>query len=182
MRILWRESHASSAASAGALAGLPASLVAALVLVLTDGATGKAPTATLAAIGATWPGGSGAGPVLVALALHVAIGVLVGAAFGILVAFTAHHIPPLTGLAWGSLFGLAVWFVGFHVALPWAVPAVVTEVPARVAILWHVVYGATLGGTFHFMRPRERERHRVPGVPVPGTRRSNPKETPQSPR
>ena len=167
LRILWRESHASSAASAGALAGLPASLVAAVALVLLDLAAGRAPAQSLAAIGAVWPGAPLAGPrlVLLALALHLAAGACLGVVFGVLVAVTAHHLPPLTGAAWGSLLGLAAWFVGFHVILPWVAPTIVAEVPAREAILWHVAYGAATGWLFHFMRPRERERHRVPAVP-----------------
>ncbi|MBI4512292.1 MAG: hypothetical protein HY698_21850 [Deltaproteobacteria bacterium] len=129
----------------------------------TDHVLGRPPTTTLLRIGDLVPLGDTTreGLVAVALLIHATVGIGWGATWGILVAFTAHHLAPAAGAFWGAIYGLAAWFVSFFLVLPWIHGELVTHTPARVSILWHATYGAVLGALFHFARIRERERHRI---------------------
>jgi hypothetical protein len=152
---LWRESHATSALLAGLAASVPAAIVSAALFFAADFLHRRPPGTTLLTVGAvggatTWGG---------ALAVHLAVSALFGGIFGLLVAFTAHHIAPVAGAAWGAFYGLLVWLVWFVLILPWVERDLAVQ--TRTGLLWHLVYGATLGFFFHYARVGERRRHRV---------------------
>jgi hypothetical protein len=153
MRALWRESHASSAIRAAFLASIPAALASAAVLALLDVVAGDPADASLREIGAalgrpTWP---------TSLLVHFATSAFFALVWGILVAFTAHHLAPLAGAFWGALYGVLVWMVWFVLVLPWFQPALAAR--TRAGLLWHVAWGVTLGACFHLARRGERRRH-----------------------
>jgi hypothetical protein len=91
--------------------------------------------------------------------IHLAASAVAGAVFGLLVAFTAHHLAPAAGALWGAFYGVAVWLVGFVLVLPWLQHDLAVQ--TRTGLLWHIAYGATLGFVFHFARVSERRRHRL---------------------
>lgn len=144
LRVLWRESHATSAVLAALVASVPAALVAALVMAAGDLLAGRSATAILGELGFA--------RLFLGSAAFAAI-------WGVLVAFTAHHLASAAGALWGSLYGVAVWIVAFLLFLPFIDPALTAATPARVGILFHIAWGATLGALFHAVRLRERERH-----------------------
>jgi hypothetical protein len=132
---------------AGIIASLPASLAVALVFYVRDAIYGG--DNTLRLLGVFW---------------QFEIGAAWGTIFGITVAFTAHHLPPLAGMFWGAVYGLGIWLVWFVLILPLMRPALAGH--TRLGLLAHVVFGAVLGGTFHFVRVRsERRRHRSRAAP-----------------
>lgn len=159
--VLWRASHAGTAVIAGVLAAIPGAALSGLAIGLADWLYGRSAMFTWRQIATlALPAGGSAGEVMVvALGMHMVASVFLGVLWGILVAFTAHHLSPLAGSLWGALYGVVIWFLAFFLILPWWLPDLVLETPARIAIAWHVVYGATLGGLFHYLRPRERARH-----------------------
>ncbi len=123
VRVLWRESHATSALLAALAAAVPAWLAALAVIAATE----RAPD---------WP-----------YALRLLAGSLVASAiWGVLVAFTAHHLAPFAGAIWGALYAILVWLVA-------------RLVPHAPAFFPCVVWGAVLGPWFHLARLRERARH-----------------------
>lgn len=144
-RALWRESHAKSAILAALAASVPAAVAAVATMILGDELLGRSPLTVLSAAG---------GPlrILVASAAFAAV-------WGILVAFTAHHLAPLAGALWGSLYGVAVWLVGFLLLSPWVAPQLSAVTPLRLGLLLHLAWGATLGALFHVVRVTERRRH-----------------------
>jgi len=166
IRTLWRESHASSALVAGIVASIPAAIVSAALFFAADLLHHRPIGTTLLAVGAvanarTW---------VAAIGVHVFASALFGATFGLLVAFTAHHIAPLAGAAWGAFYGLLVWLVWFVMILPWIEQDLATQM--RTGLVWHLVYGAVLGFCFHYARAGERRRHRLAmRPPAAGTSR-----------
>lgn len=159
LRVLWRESHASSALLAGILASIPASLVSAAFFFAADLLHGRPLGGTLLTVGAV----GGARSWAAALGVHLAVSAFFGAIFGVLVAFTAHHIAPVAGAAWGAFYGLLVWLVWFIMILPWIERDLAIQ--TRTGLLWHLAYGATLGLCFHHARVGERRRHRLSSRP-----------------
>src|SRR5262245_22316406 len=93
----------------------------------------------------------------IGLLLHVGASLFFAAIFGVLVAFTAHHLTPSAGAVWGALYGLLVWLVWFVLFLPFVLPDLAGR--TRLGLLWHLAYGATLGALCHALRPGERRRH-----------------------
>ncbi len=168
IRTLWRESHASSALFAGIIASIPAALVSAALFFAADLLHTRPLGSTLLRVGAVAHAGTWA----TALTVHVAVSALFGAVFGLLVAFTAHHIAPLAGAAWGAFYGLLVWLVCFVLILPWVESDLAVQ--TRTGLLWHLVYGATLGFCFHYARAGERRRHRLGATRPPAARSSPP--------
>jgi hypothetical protein len=142
LRVLWRESHATSALVAGLLAAIPASLFAAIVIYLRDRLVSGPPAVELVPPGA-----------------YLAWCVGIGGLFGVTVAFTAHHVAPPAGAFWGVLYGVLVWLVGFVLVMPWIRPEL--AVHTRLGLLWHIAYGASVGAFFPLCRFGERKRHRV---------------------
>jgi hypothetical protein len=82
--------------------------------------------------------------------VHFSIGAVAGAVFHVVVSF---FVPerPLTQIACGAAYGLAMWIVNFYFVLVWLQPRLVGEayvlqlMPAWIAALTHLVYGLTLG-------------------------------------
>jgi hypothetical protein len=145
LRVLWREAHATGALAAGLVSSLPASAAAALVFAVHDAIYHST---TLRYLGAG----------------ELALGAIWGAIFGVLVAFTAHHLPPLAGTFWGALYGLTVWLVWFVLILPLMQPELAGH--TRLGLAAHLAFGAVLGATFHVVRVSERRKHRSSAPPA----------------
>jgi hypothetical protein len=122
--MVWRESHATGALAASMVASVPAWLAAVALVAAIHGA----PTVSRAI---AW----------------LAVSILAGGAWGLAVAFTAHHLSPSAGAVWASLYSLALWIV---------VRVAGVRDPGPLA---HVVWGAALGPWFHLVRLGERRRH-----------------------
>jgi hypothetical protein len=153
LHVLWRESHASSAVLASLAASVPAAIVSGLLLLLLDGPV-------FLRIGSiVVDPAPGRDAWLAAVVTHLALSALFSVVFGILVAFTAHHLTPVAGAAWGAFFGLVVWLVWFVLLLP-SIHRELSDA-TRLGLLYHVVFGATMGALFHFARIHEKERHQI---------------------
>jgi hypothetical protein len=137
-RVLWHQSHATSALWAGLVAAVPAGVHAAVVLVLADLVVGRPPATTLLALGPL---------------AHALLCLFWGAVWGLVVAFTAHHLSAGAGALWGGVYGLGIWLVQDRLVFTWLGPPE--------GLLAHLVYGVTLGSLFHYARARsEHRRHR----------------------
>lgn len=94
-----------------------------------------------------------AGPVLLGLAMHLAVSVLLGALFGMMMRSifrlpSDYGVPAVAGL----VFGLALWLIAYL-----AVPAFVPQLMAIYAPAWimqHIVYGTVTGMVEAALRPR----------------------------
>ena len=166
---LWRASHASSAALAGLVGSVPAAVVALLVLMLGDFVAGRPFGTTPLHLGEIIGHESWWGVLVVHFAMSAAAAVL----FGVLIAFTAHHVGPTAGAVCGAFYGVAVWLIWFVLVLPLFDRFLAAQI--RLGLLWHMAWGATVGFVFHHARVSERRRHRLaPGArpPLAGTSRS----------
>lgn len=145
LRVLWRESHATSAVLAALAASIPAAGVTAAFMALGDSLLGRPATTLLDVMGGPWA-------LLAGSALFATL-------WAVLVAFTAHHLAPAAGALWGALYGVGVWLVLYFLILPWVNPELAAATPARVGVLVHAAWGAALGALFHPVRVTERRRH-----------------------
>jgi hypothetical protein len=94
-----------------------------------------------------------AGPVLIGLAIHLAISALLGAIFGIgmrqvLRLPSDFGVPVVAGL----VFGLLLWLAAF-LALPALLPQLIA-VYAPAFIIQHIVYGTVTGLVYGVVRPQ----------------------------
>jgi len=82
--------------------------------------------------------------------VHFSVGAIAGAVFHVAV---NRFVPDRSGLqiALGVAYGFLMWVVNFYLVLSWLQPRLVGEpfvlqlMPAWIAALTHVIYGATLG-------------------------------------
>lgn len=141
------------------VASLPAAGVALLVLIAVDALFGRPFGTTPLHLGGvvddeTWT---------TAITVHIMASAAASVLFGVLVAFTAHHLGPTAGAIVGAFYGVGVWLFWFVLLLPLFERTLAAQV--RLGLLWHMAWGATLGFVFHFARVSERRRHRhAPGA------------------
>lgn len=95
-----------------------------------------------------------AGAVLTGLLIHLAAAALLGALFEILMRRVARlpsdlGVPELTGLTYGMLIWLAVYFV-----IAPALSPLLLQIYAPALIIQHIVYGAITGLLYAMLRPR----------------------------
>jgi uncharacterized membrane protein YagU involved in acid resistance len=155
----------------GALASILGGLLFSIIMV----ATGVLPQVA-ALIGVSSP--------LAGFVVHLVISVLIGMSYGLLF---AHESPDVgSSLAWGTLYGLAWWFLGPLTLMPillghaatWTMQAADILLPS---LLGHVIYGAATGLVFFWLERQHaawllldqrsaayKERlRRPPGTPAP---------------
>ena len=63
--------------------------------------------------------------------VHLMASAIAGVVFGLLVAFTAHHLAPVAGALWGAFYGVTIWLVRFVLFLPWLSRERATELLAE---------------------------------------------------
>jgi hypothetical protein len=143
----------------GALAGLVGGVAMMLSAALLAGAKGHDIWFQLKAIGslalgssALAPAGFAAGPVLLGLAIHLAVAALLGALFGI-VTRRVLQLPSDFGMpaVSGLVFGLLIWLVAYFI-MPGLSPALMA-VYAPALIIQHIVYGTVTGLVYSVLRP-----------------------------
>ena len=155
----------------GALASVLGGLLFSIIMV----ATGVLPQVA-ALIGGSSP--------LAGFVVHLVITVLIGMSYGLLF---AHESPDVgSSLAWGTLYGLAWWFLGPLTLMPillghaptWTMQAADILLPS---LLGHVIYGAATGLVFFWFESQhaawllldkrlavyETRLRRPPGTPAP---------------
>jgi uncharacterized membrane protein YagU involved in acid resistance len=155
----------------GALASILGGLLFSIIMV----ATGVLPQVA-ALIGVSSP--------LAGFVVHLVISVLIGMSYGLLF---AHESPDVgSSLAWGTLYGLAWWFLGPLTLMPillghaatWTMQAADILLPS---LLGHVIYGAATGLVFFWFERQhaawllldqrgaahEARLRRPPGTPAP---------------
>ena len=155
----------------GALASVVGGLLFSIIMV----ATGVLPQVA-ALIGGSSP--------LAGFVVHLVITVLIGMSYGLLF---AHESPDVgSSLAWGTLYGLAWWFLGPLTLMPillghaptWTMQAADLLLPS---LLGHVIYGAATGLVFFWFESQhaawlhldkrlavhEERLRRPPGTPAP---------------
>jgi uncharacterized membrane protein YagU involved in acid resistance len=110
---------------------------------------------------------------LVGAAIHLAIGAVIGASFGL--SFRRQTYDLGSALGWGVAYGFVWWIAGALTLLPlllggqpaWAAPEVTAAFPA---LIGHLGYGAVVGTTFYLLQARsspwwltrtEAEAHRI---------------------
>lgn len=155
--------------------GAVASLVGGLLFSLIMVATGVLPRVA-ALVG-------GSSPVL-GFVVHLVISSLIGMSYGLLFEYEAPDIG--SSIGWGTLYGLAWWFIGPLTLLPlllgspplWTVQAADVLLPS---LLGHLIYGAATGlGFFWFERRHIRWQLLNKRVALREERRRRPSGTPAS--
>ena len=135
----------------GAAAGLFATLPMTAVMLAGQklGFVGNAPPSLMASVALGARGEPDPGDLkakAVAAEIHLAIGGVNGAAYGVLANRTGTPIP---AAAQGMLFGIAVWLMGYRGWMPalHIMPPIEKDRPDRQVVLFlaHLAYGATLG-------------------------------------
>lgn len=153
--------HAGGAAVAGVFAGLMGALGMGLVAMV-GALIMHQPwyfsiellgSATLGSAARLEPGLSGS-DAAVGLLVHLLVSAGWGALFGLVVAYTAHHLFPREGLWWGALAGIVIWVVDVYILLAALDVAAVHALPVWFGALCHLAYGSVLGLSFHALRPQ----------------------------
>lgn len=129
------------AAVEGLLAGMAAGAVMAAFILLVEWVTGSAPLMVLGYFDA-----SGGGSPLAGLFTHFAVAGVYGVIFGLITARLT-RVPRMWMIAFGIVYGIAIFAVAEWVILPRTVSAL-AQVPFRVMALAHGIYGAALGVVF----------------------------------
>jgi uncharacterized membrane protein YagU involved in acid resistance len=131
----------------GALASLAGGLLYSVVMV----ATGVLPRVA-GLIGASSPQAG--------FVVHLVISALIGMSFGVLFRYEAPNL--VSGVAWGLVYGLAWWFLGWLTLYPillgrpavWGIDAATAALPGLVG---HLTYGAATAFVFLILERRHRE-------------------------
>jgi uncharacterized YccA/Bax inhibitor family protein len=146
---------------AGALAGLGGGLAMALVAALLTRSLGQDLWYQFEVIASVIYGpaaiaqtGFAIGPVLVGIAIHLAVAALLGALFGIVTRRvlklpTDFGVPMVTGL----VFGLVIWLMAYFVVVP-ALNPLLLAVYAPAFIIQHIIYGTITGLIYAALRPQ----------------------------
>ena len=143
--------HDIRSALTGAAAGLLATLPMTAVMLAGQklGFVGESPPRLMSSVALGARGEPDPGDLkakAVAAELHLAIGAVNGAAYGLLT-----HRPniPLPAAVQGMLFGILVWLIGYCGWMPalHIMPPVEKDRPDRQVVMFlsHLVYGSTLG-------------------------------------
>ncbi|MGP6191946.1 MAG: hypothetical protein ACLPSH_18165 [Vulcanimicrobiaceae bacterium] len=93
-------------------------------------------------------------------AVHLAIGALIGAGYGILFRYEAP--TPVAAVAWGLVYGLIWWFLGPLTLFPillggsftWTTAAADVQLPS---LIGHLLYGAATAVAFLYFERRHRD-------------------------
>jgi hypothetical protein len=94
--------------------------------------------------------GDGGLTLIIGCCLYIAMGMLLGVLFQIVLSRWAAEESLVHRLWIASLLGLGIWFVNYYVLLSWIEPLlfggnwIVTQIPAWVAIVTHLVFGWTM--------------------------------------
>lgn len=137
---------------AGLIAGAAFLILEMLMVMLFLGQSPWAPPRMIAAIMMGRdvlppPASFDAGIVMVAMAIHFTLSII----YGLILGWGVHRLGSINILLIGAVFGLAIYFVDFHLIAPAAFPWF-TEAQNWVSVVGHVVYGLVLGASYAGLR------------------------------
>jgi hypothetical protein len=93
------------------------------------------------------PASFSAGVMMVAMAIHFPLSII----YGVVVGWIVHRLRSTSVLLIGTVFGLAIYFVNFHLIAPAVFPWF-TEAQGWVSIAAHAIYGLVLGASYAGLR------------------------------